>query len=110
MPRIDGSIYPGLRPFGFAWSRRGSGPADLGRAFAAICRIGPVGRGTPMMTRRAIIAFALPMTFWVLSCAIDQNKEVALWRQVLNGKKAGPVAEYQPNERLTLGRALTLAN
>jgi outer membrane protein TolC len=46
----------------------------------------------------------------VAGCAVDQEKEVAKYRKVLDGTTAGMAIDYQPGETLTLERALLLAN
>jgi outer membrane protein TolC len=43
-------------------------------------------------------------------CAIDQQKEVALYRQILDGPSSRPAVTYQPGDPLSLTDALLLAN
>jgi outer membrane protein TolC len=59
----------------------------------------------PTKLALAVATLALLAT----GCAVDQKKEVALYRDVLHGA-VPPVAPYVEDERLTLPRAMALAN
>jgi len=43
-------------------------------------------------------------------CAVDQKKEVAKYRRVLDGDQPAPHLTYSPEETLTLDKAMRLAN
>ena len=51
----------------------------------------------------------LPL-FLAAGCGVDQKKEIARYRRVLDGTAAGLAVDYQPGETLSLQRALLLAN
>jgi len=56
-------------------------------------------------------AMALVATVLLISgCAVDQKKEVATYRHVLDGQHPAPEIEIQPGEPLSLETALLLAN
>ena len=52
---------------------------------------------------------AAALTLWAAGCAVDESKEVAKYRRVLDGKNAAPV-RYAAGEPLSLEGALLLAN
>jgi outer membrane protein TolC len=53
-------------------------------------------------------AFAAAVT--AAGCAVDQAKEVALYRQILDGPSTRPAVAYAPGDPLSLSDALLLAN
>lgn len=66
-----------------------------------------MGRMTRFLLRRCL--FAIAVATLLSGCAVDQQKEVALYRDVLHAS-VPPVAPYADGERLTLPRAMALAN
>ena len=52
----------------------------------------------------------LALLFLLCGCAVDQRKEVATYRKVLDGAAGGAAVDYHPGETLSLQRALLLAN
>lgn len=53
-------------------------------------------------------AFALVAVFAIAGCAVDQEKEVSLYRSVIGSER--PLPDFVAGEPLTLQRALELAN
>jgi outer membrane protein TolC len=58
---------------------------------------------------RAVLMALLPLLSLLTGCAVDQKREVALYRSVLD-EQVPPVREYVVGEPLTLQRAMALAN
>jgi outer membrane protein TolC len=61
-------------------------------------------------TRRQPFYASLVLLFLLTGCAVDQRKEVARYRKVLDGAGAETAVDYTPGETLSLQRALLLAN
>ena len=62
-------------------------------------------RNTPFL----LLPLCLAIAGFVGGCAIDPNKEIALYRKVLDGPTTRPIA-YTPGEPLSLTAALQLTN
>lgn len=73
----------------------------------------PSGDSTPSSlfraARTAIGSSLAALLVLVSGCAVDQDKEVKLYRDVLSST-VPPVPEYQDGESLTLARAMSIAN
>ena len=63
---------------------------------------------TPECFRTALISPLLAVA--LAGCAVDQKKEVATYRRILDGDKPAGHVTYSPDEELTLEKALSLAN
>jgi outer membrane protein TolC len=55
-------------------------------------------------------AFIIVATLTLVGCAVDQDKEVALYRKVLDADATSTQTTHAADEPLTLGQALELAN
>ncbi len=65
----------------------------------------------PGLPALALRAMCLPLIMLaVTGCAVDQKKEVATYRKVLDGPEPAPAFEITPGQPLSLEAALLLAN
>src|SRR6185312_9582703 len=78
---------------------------DLGQELLSVLRNGTF-RAAPAARAMALITAVL----LIAGCAVDQKKEVATYRHVLDGQHPAPELEIQPGEPLSLETALLLAN
>ncbi len=60
--------------------------------------------------RRAWLLAGLLLVFLISGCAVHQERDVQIYRQVLDAGKSGPAAQFHPEDPLTLKAALGLAN
>ncbi len=58
----------------------------------------------------AIWITAMFLTIFLGGCAVNQEREVATYRQVIDEGQPSPGTPFQPNDALSLARALTVAN
>jgi outer membrane protein TolC len=66
-----------------------------------------IGRTTPLLRQTPLLL--LPLVLLAGGCQVDENKEIALYRSVLDGEKPVHV-EYHAGEPLSLPAALLLSN
>ncbi len=59
-------------------------------------------------TRR--LMYVIPLAAALGGCAVDQKKEVATYRKILDENSPGTALPLEPGEQLTLQRAFLLAN
>jgi outer membrane protein TolC len=62
------------------------------------------------LDRRSRLGVLLLTIVLVPGCAVDQKKEVAKYRRVLDGEHPSPRVTFSPEEPLTLDKAMRLAN
>src|SRR5687768_4175083 len=63
-----------------------------------------------MANRQQPLYASLVLLFLAGGCAVDQKKEIAKYRRVIDTGAAGLAVDYSPGETLSLQRALLLAN
>src|SRR5947209_6604904 len=111
-PTVDRTLHPRPRPLGHAFRSQRAGRENSHRPYHPPPPTRHRHKGTHMNRQPALRSSLLLVPIMIITAlgCIDQRKEVALYRKVLDGPHKPQVPDFTHGQPLTLEAALILAN